>query len=74
MALARPLARRAVTRVLIGSSRLHQLEDNLRAVSVTLSAAELALLYAAKLPAAVYANGFIENLRRQAVGAALGGA
>lgn len=47
MALARPLARRAVTRVLIGSSRLHQLEDNLRAVSVTLSAAELAALYAA---------------------------
>ncbi len=73
VAIAWLLSRRVVTSVLIGSSKLHQLEDNLRAVDVTLSAEELAALDAATPPAAVYPNWFIENLRDQAVGAALGG-
>lgn len=72
VALAWLLCRPAVTSVLIGSTKLHQLEDNLRAVDVALTAEEVATLDAATSPAAVYPNWFSENLRDQPLEAALG--
>jgi aryl-alcohol dehydrogenase-like predicted oxidoreductase len=62
IAIAWLLARRGVTSVIIGSTKLTQLEDNLQAVAVTLSAAEIAELDAATAVAPVYPNFFTDNI------------
>jgi hypothetical protein len=48
----------AVTRVIFGAAKLHQLEDNLGAVRVKLAEQEIATLDAATVPAKVYPNWF----------------
>lgn len=65
VALAWLLAQPAVTSVLLGATKLHQLEDNLGAAALALSAAEIEELSAAMPPAPVYPNWFIDNLRDQ---------
>lgn len=62
VAIAWLLARESVSSVLVGATKLHQLNDNLAATDVTLSAAEIAELDAATVPAAVYPNWFIDRL------------
>jgi aryl-alcohol dehydrogenase-like predicted oxidoreductase len=62
VAIAWLLARQAVTSVIIGSTRLGQLEDNLQAAAVSLTAAEIAELDAATAPAPVYPNFFMDNI------------
>jgi aryl-alcohol dehydrogenase-like predicted oxidoreductase len=62
VAIAWLLARRAVTSVIIGSTKLSQLEDNLKAAVVTLSAAEFAELDAATALTPVYPNFFTDNI------------
>jgi aryl-alcohol dehydrogenase-like predicted oxidoreductase len=64
VAIAWLLARQAVTSVIIGSTKLSQLEDNLEAASVALSAAEIAELDAATPLAPVYPNFFMDNIAR----------
>ncbi len=51
-----------MTSVLIGASKLQQLEDNLGSVNVKLTPAERADLEAATPLAAVYPNWFNDNL------------
>lgn len=62
VALAWLLAKPAVTSVILGAAKLHQLEDNLGAVGVKLHAEEIAALDSATAPAPVYPNWFIDNL------------
>ncbi|HWX00801.1 aldo/keto reductase, partial [Collimonas sp.] len=62
VALAWLLAKDAVSSILIGASKLPQLEDNLGAASIKLSAEEVAELDAATPLAPVYPNWFIDNL------------
>lgn len=62
LAIAWLLAKPAVTSVLLGASKPHQLDDTLGAVDVELSAAEVAELDAMTTPAAVYPNWFIDAL------------
>ena len=72
VALAWLLARPAVTNVLIGATKRQQLDDNLGAVDVALSEAEIAALDAATEPPPVYPNWFSERLADQATTQALG--
>lgn len=73
VALAWLLSRPAVSSVIVGSTKLSQLEDNLKAVSVTLTAAEIADLEGATALAPVYPNFFIDNIATdRALIAALG--
>ena len=65
------LARKAVTSVLVGASKLHQLDDNLGAVNIELSDAELQELDEATQPAAVYPNWFLANLADRSAAEAL---
>lgn len=62
VAIAWLLARQAVTSVIIGSTKLSQLEDNLAAAAITLTAAEVAELDAATALAPVYPNFFMDNI------------
>ena len=62
VAIAWLLARGAVSSVLVGATKLHQLNDNLAATDLTLSAAEIAELDVATAPVAVYPNWFIDRL------------
>ena len=62
VALGWLLSRPGVTSVIIGASKLQQLEDNLGSVDVKLTPAELAELDAATPLAAVYPNWFNDNL------------
>ncbi len=62
VAIAWLLARQAVTSVIIGSTKLSQLEDNLKAVAVTLNAAQVAELDGASALAPVYPNFFMDNI------------
>jgi aryl-alcohol dehydrogenase-like predicted oxidoreductase len=62
VALAWLLSRRAVTSVILGASKMQQLEDNLGSVDVVLTPAELADLDAATPLPAVYPNWFNDNL------------
>jgi aryl-alcohol dehydrogenase-like predicted oxidoreductase len=71
IAIAWLLARDAVTSVIIGATKSHQLADNLRASDVELTAAEIAELDAATPLAAVYPNWFSENLKDQPLSKAL---
>ena len=64
IAIAWLLARQAVSSVIIGSTRLSQLEDNLEAAAVTLTAAEIAELDAATALMPVYPNFFTDNIAR----------
>ncbi|WP_280265516.1 aldo/keto reductase [Nocardia wallacei] len=65
IALAWLLAQPAVTSVLLGATKLHQLEDNLGAASVRLTPEELTELNDAMPPSPVYPNWFIDNLQDQ---------
>jgi aryl-alcohol dehydrogenase-like predicted oxidoreductase len=64
VAIAWLLAREAVSSVIIGSTKLSQLEDNLRAAAVTLAAGQIAELDAATALAPVYPNFFMDNISR----------
>lgn len=63
VAIAWLLSKDAVTSVLIGATKLHQLEDNLGAADLTLTKEELAELDAATPLDPVYPFWFNENLR-----------
>ncbi|HEU4531415.1 MAG TPA: aldo/keto reductase [Steroidobacteraceae bacterium] len=62
VALAWLLAKDTVTSVLLGASKPHQLEDNLRSLDVSLTPAVLAELDAATALAPVYPNWFNDRL------------
>ena len=70
-AIAWLLAKQDVTSVLIGASKLHQLDDNLGAANFALSEAEMAELDAATALSPVYPNWFIERLQDQVTAKAL---
>jgi aryl-alcohol dehydrogenase-like predicted oxidoreductase len=72
VAIAWLLGRDAVSSVLIGATKLTQLEDNLAAVDLALSSSEIAQLDAATAPAAVYPNWFIDRLTDRQSEEALG--
>ncbi|MBZ7922682.1 aldo/keto reductase [Ensifer adhaerens] len=72
VAIAWLLAKKAVTSVLLGASKPHQLRDNLGAVDLMLTQAEISALDAETVPAAVYPNWFIDNLADQPLVQALG--
>jgi aryl-alcohol dehydrogenase-like predicted oxidoreductase len=72
IAIAWLLARAAVSSVLLGATKLQQLEDNLSAADLTLTEAEIALLDAATPLPPVYPNGFIDNLADRPIAQALG--
>lgn len=65
VAIAWLLAKKAVTSVLVGASKPHQLKDNLGAADLALTEAEIAVLDAETVPAPVYPNWFIDNLADQ---------
>lgn len=71
-ALAWLLAKDAVSSILIGASKPHQLEDNLGAVRIRLTEAEIAELDAATAPGPVYPNWFIDGLTDEPLLKALG--
>ena len=62
MALAWLLSKPAVTSIILGASKLPQLEDNLAAASVVLTTNELAELDRATTLPPVYPNWFSERL------------
>jgi aryl-alcohol dehydrogenase-like predicted oxidoreductase len=62
VAIAWLLAKPAVTSVLLGASKAHQLADNLGAIRMTPTEDEIKTLDAATAPAPVYPNWFIQNL------------
>ena len=62
VALAWLLAKPSVSSVILGASKLNQLEDNLGAVDVKLSHAEMAELDEATTPSQVYPNWFNDRL------------
>lgn len=72
VALAWLLARSGVTSILIGATKLHQLEDNLGAANVTLTAEEIAELDAMTKLQPVYPNWFIDRMNDQVSAEALG--
>jgi aryl-alcohol dehydrogenase-like predicted oxidoreductase len=72
IAIAWLLAKDAVTSVILGASKLHQLEDNLGAADLVLEPGELEELDAATPLPPVYPNWFIERLSDKPAEAALG--
>lgn len=58
VAIAWLLAKKAVSSVIVGASKLHQLEDNLVAADLRLTAEEIAALDEQTKPVAVYPNWF----------------
>jgi aryl-alcohol dehydrogenase-like predicted oxidoreductase len=72
VALAWLLAKRYVTTVLLGASKMSQLEDNLGAADLHLTADEVAQLDAATAPPPIYPNWFqvatIDGRTKQALG------
>ena len=62
VAIAWLLARQGVTSVIVGSTKLSQLEDNLQAVAVTLTCDQIAELDTATALAPVYPNFFTDNI------------
>lgn len=62
VAIAWLLAKPAVTSVLLGATKLHQLEDNLAASNLVLTAEEAATLDAMTAVTPVYPNWFIDGL------------
>jgi aryl-alcohol dehydrogenase-like predicted oxidoreductase len=71
VAIAWLLAKNAVTSVLVGATKPHQLDDNLAAVDLALTKADIAELDAATPLAPVYPNWFNENLADRPVAQAL---
>ena len=71
VAIAWLLAKKVVSSVIVGASKLSQLEDNLAAASVRLSVEEIASLDEETKPAAVYPNWFSELVLDGAVKEAL---
>jgi aryl-alcohol dehydrogenase-like predicted oxidoreductase len=72
VAIAWLLAKDAVTSVLVGATKPQQLDDNLAAVDLKLTDADIAELDAATPLALVYPNWFIENLADRPTAQALG--
>jgi len=72
IAIAWLLAKQVVASVIVGASKVHQLEDNLKAVEVKLSDAEVAELDAITVPAPLYPNWFNANLMDAQQKAAIG--
>jgi aryl-alcohol dehydrogenase-like predicted oxidoreductase len=72
VAIAWLLARSSVSSVLLGATKLAQLDDNLKAAELDLSAGEIAQLDTATVLSPVYPNWFIERMTDQAVATALG--
>jgi aryl-alcohol dehydrogenase-like predicted oxidoreductase len=74
IAIAWLLAKPVVGSVILGASKLSQLEDNLRAIDATLSASELAALDEITAPPALYPRWFNESTidlqHREALGPA----
>jgi len=70
-AIAWLLAKDALTSVLVGATKPHQLDDNLAAVDLKLTEADIAELDAATPLAPVYPNWFIENLADRSTAQAL---
>jgi aryl-alcohol dehydrogenase-like predicted oxidoreductase len=62
VALAWLLSRQGVTSVIVGATKLSQLDDNLKAAAVTLTAAQIAELDAATALTPVYPNFFTDNI------------
>ena len=62
VALAWLLAKDTVSSVILGASKLHQLDDNLGADNVKLTAAEVGELDAATPPPPVYPNWFTDAI------------
>ena len=62
IAIAWSLAKPVVSSVIVGASKPHQLEDNLKAVDVKLSDAEVVELDAITAPTPIYPNWFNANL------------
>jgi aryl-alcohol dehydrogenase-like predicted oxidoreductase len=73
VAIAWLLSRPAVTSVLIGATKAHQLADNLKAADITLTAEQIADLDAATALPPVYPNWFIDRLADTQVTDALAG-
>jgi aryl-alcohol dehydrogenase-like predicted oxidoreductase len=71
VALAWLLAKKAVTSVIVGASKPHQLDDNLGAAVVTLTAEEIGALDAFTKPVAVYPDWFSELVLDRPVAEAL---
>ncbi len=71
VALAWLLARKSVTSVIVGASKLPQLEDNLGAADVHLTHDDIAELDDATPLAPAYPNWFIDNMIDQPVSQAL---
>jgi aryl-alcohol dehydrogenase-like predicted oxidoreductase len=71
VAIAWLLARAAVSSVLLGATKLHQLEDNLAAADLILTDTEIARLDLAIPLPSVYPNWFIDSLADRAVAQAL---
>lgn len=61
-ALAWLLAKPVVSSIIVGASKLHQLEDNLKAVEVKLSALEISELDDMTKPPVLYPHWFNQNL------------
>jgi aryl-alcohol dehydrogenase-like predicted oxidoreductase len=62
VALAWLLSKRVVSSIIVGASKLHQLEDNLKAVDVKLSAEDVEELDSMTAPTIQYPNWFNANL------------
>jgi aryl-alcohol dehydrogenase-like predicted oxidoreductase len=73
VAIAWLLAKKAVTSVIVGASKPHQLEDNLGASGLVLGVDELTELDALTKPAPVYPNWFGELVLDGPAKQALGG-
>lgn len=71
LAIAWLLSRDAVTSVLIGATKQHQLQDNLAAADLTLTGSDIAELDAATVFPPVYPNWFIDNFVDQPIKQAL---
>jgi aryl-alcohol dehydrogenase-like predicted oxidoreductase len=65
VALAWLLAKPVVTSILVGATKLHQLQDNLKAVNIDLTDAEIAELDAMTKPQPLYPHWFNQNLADQ---------
>lgn len=72
IALAWMLAKDFISVIIVGASKVSQFEDNLGALNVKLSAAEMEELDRLTQPAAIYPNWFHEQTRDTAVTNALG--
>ena len=72
IALAWLLTRRSVASVLVGASKMSQLEDNLRAVEIRLTEEELRTIDSLTEPAAIYPNWFNRKIRDEVLSRALG--